>query len=564
MNLLDASALWWLALAPLIILFWLMKLRRREVRVSAGFLWEQAAREARVDAFSRKLQTNLLLLLQLLALALMALALARPYLRVLSASAPEVAVLVDTSASMGAQGRFEKARDRALDLVRNAPAGAEVLVAAYDRTARVLVPFSTDRSQAVKTLQALRPRDVPGDGEAGRALAASLLASRPRAEAFLVGDRPPPPPIPARLRFEDVSAGQRTDNLGLTAFRASRTRDGYVAVAGVRNYGSEPAQRDLEIRRGGALVASRRVAVPAGKRQTLRFRLPLEGDLVLEARLDEADALAADDRAWTVLPRLTVLEARAVGPPNLFAERALAAVPGVRLERSPDPAGAPLVLWQGEAPWPPPPGAHIMLKVPEALRQGAPVKGPFQLTPGDSAVADVQPLRLPADAQVLLRAGDHPAVVRLGNTLLFAFDLYRSDLPLSPALPLLFADFVESDLQSPVPAELTPGEPLVVRADVTVETPEGTVAVAAGEALTETGRAGVYRVRQGESEWPVAVSLLSESESDLAPRPAEEALIAQEAPPPTDVGMAELWPWAVAAALLILLAEWVLYHRRRA
>lgn len=564
MSLLDAGALWWLALGPVIVLFWLMKLRRREVRVSAGFLWEQAAREARVDAFSRKLQTNLLLLLQLLALALLALALARPYLQVRSASAPEVAVLVDTSASMGAEGRFARARDRALELVRNAPPGAEVLVAAYDRTARVLVPFSTDRAKAVQAVQALAPRDVPGDGEAGRSLAASLLASRPRAEAFMLGDRPPTPPVPPRLRFEDVAEGLPTANLGLTAFRAARTREGVVVVAGVRNYGPAPVQADLELRRGGALVASRRVAVTPHGRQTLRFRLPAEGDPVLEARLDTRDALAADDRAWTVLPEGTVLEARSVGPPNRFAERALAAVPGVRLERSPDPAGAPLVLWQGEAPWPPPPGVHLMLQVPAALRDGAPVTGPFLLTPGEHAVAAVQPLRLPPDAEVLARAGEHPGIVRLGNTLLFAFDLYRSDLPLSPALPLLFADFVERDLGSPAPSELTPGEPLVVRADVTVETPEGTVTLEAGEALTETGRAGVYRVRTGDREWPVAVRLLSETESDLEPQAVEEPTAVAETPATDQVGVAEVWPYAAAFALLVLLAEWLLYHRRRA
>lgn len=589
MSLLEPGALAWLALLPVLVLLWLMKLRRREARVSAGFLWEQAAREARVDSFSRRLQANLLLLLQLLAAILLALAMARPYLEVASASAPEVAVLVDTSASMGARRngstRFEEARAQARRLLASAPANAQVLLGSYDGTARVLAPFSRDRSEAMRALERLAPRDVAGDARAGRALAASILASRPRAEAFLVGDRPPAAPVPDRLRF--VDCGGPAANLAFFALRAARSREGsFTLVAGLRNHGSEPEQRELEIRRGGVLVAARRVGLSPGARESVRFRLPAEGDPVVEARLAGTDALAVDDRAWTILPEERSRVARVVGSGNLFAEQALAAVPGLSLERGPDAGGAALVLWEGEPPWPLPAGVHFLLKPPSALRQGSPLAGPFLLVPeevaeaplADVAVAEVQPLRLPPGSQVLARAGGEPALalVRSGpaTALVFAFDLYRSDLPLSPALPLLFAEVVEKELGAgagPVEPEGVPGQPLRIRASepVQVHLPTGeTVELEPEEGhavLSETGRVGLYRIQLGGEQWPVAVSLLSDEESDLSPgeAPPPGTGPGPGAPPAASRGVAELWPWVAAGSLLLLLAEWFLYHRRR-
>jgi len=449
-SLLEPTALAWLGVLPVLVLLWLTRLRRTPAQVSAGFLWERACREARVDSFSRRLQANLLLLLQLLAALAMALALARPYLLVVSSSAAEMALLVDTSASMGARQdgstRLDLSRSQARRLVREAPTGAQILLASHDRTARVLLPFTRDRSAVLRALDRLEAREVAADGQAGWALAASLLASRPEVEVFLLGDRPPAAPRPSRLTW--IECGQPAANVGLVALRAARDRDGtFPLVIGVRNYGPKPEQREVELRRGGILLAARRIGLPAGGRETLRFRLPASGSNLLEARLSGSDPLAVDDRAWTVLPGRVVHTARVVGPGNLFAERALAAIPGLELTRSEQPQGADVVLWPGETPWPLPPGVHILLRPPSAWRQGEPLTQAFALQPeqapllnevplADLAVAGVTPLNLPPESEVLARAGPHPALVLVrqdqATALVLAFDLYRSDLCPSP------------------------------------------------------------------------------------------------------------------------------------
>jgi len=594
LSLLEPVALAGLAVLPILVLLWLMRRRRPEIRVSAAFLWEQAAREARVDSFARRLQAHLLLLLQLLLAALLTLSLARPWLQIPSSSAAEVAILIDTSASMGAEldgsTRFEKARTQARRLLHRAPPGAQVLLAGYDRTARILVPFSRDRSAALRALDRLSPREVAGDSQVGLALAASLLASRPLAEAFLLGDRPPRPPLPSRLRFLDC--GGPASNVGLVALRAARGRAGtFPLVVGLRNYTDRPQQRELELRRGGLLVASRRIGLPAGGRQVAHFTLTATGSEEVEARLVGGDALATDDRAWTVLPRAASVAGRAVGVGNLFAEQALLAVPGVRLERAVGAAGADLVLWEQEAPWPLPEGTHILLAVPTPLGRGEPREGPFALQAEEStltrgvplndlAVAGVRPLEIPPGAEVLARAGPHPALVRVrqGSTtaLLFCFDLYRSELPLSPALPLLFANLVDEIPgagRGPVAPEAIPGQPLLIRSPKTVrvQLPGGTSvlleATRGTATLTDPDRVGLYRVHTEERDWPVAVNMLDERESDLsggAPPPGADPRPSSIPIPSEGGGGMEIWPWVAAGSLFLLLAEWLLYHRRRA
>ena len=63
-----------------ILALYVLKLRRRPVRVSNAHLFERAAKDLQANVPFRMLRANLLLLLHLLILALLALALGRPVL----------------------------------------------------------------------------------------------------------------------------------------------------------------------------------------------------------------------------------------------------------------------------------------------------------------------------------------------------------------------------------------------------------------------------------------------------------------------------------------------------
>src|SRR5438309_9747778 len=91
--------LWTLPIGGLIVVMYILKLRRKDVIVSSTFLWRQVIRDVQANAPFQKLRKNLLLLLQLMAAGLIVFALARPFLPFLANGGRNVVVIVDTSAS---------------------------------------------------------------------------------------------------------------------------------------------------------------------------------------------------------------------------------------------------------------------------------------------------------------------------------------------------------------------------------------------------------------------------------------------------------------------------------
>src|SRR5260221_11955685 len=104
----------------LIVVMYILKLRRKDVVVASTFLWRQVIRDVQANAPFQKLRKNLLLFLQLLAAALLALAITRPFWRSKGVGGRSVVIVVDTSASMSATdvkpNRLELAKRKALDI----------------------------------------------------------------------------------------------------------------------------------------------------------------------------------------------------------------------------------------------------------------------------------------------------------------------------------------------------------------------------------------------------------------------------------------------------------------
>ena len=91
--------LWFLPVAAFIIFLYLLKVRRREIRVPARFLWPTITTDVRANALFQKLRPNLLLFLQLLIAFLLLAALARPMIQARGLPGQSV-IVVDASASM--------------------------------------------------------------------------------------------------------------------------------------------------------------------------------------------------------------------------------------------------------------------------------------------------------------------------------------------------------------------------------------------------------------------------------------------------------------------------------
>src|SRR5687768_4687139 len=125
MTFLNAWALGFAAVAPLIVLLYLLKLRRRPVTVSTLMFWQRVLQESRRRALFQRLRQLLSLLLHLLIFALILGALARPVLDRFVREGSSTVLILDTRARMQALepdgvSRFEKARTLATSYLRQA------------------------------------------------------------------------------------------------------------------------------------------------------------------------------------------------------------------------------------------------------------------------------------------------------------------------------------------------------------------------------------------------------------------------------------------------------------
>ena len=79
MNFLSPYAFWLAVTLPIVVVFYLLKRRRKVQVVASSMLWRKFLAETQASAPFQKLRHHWLLIFQLLILALAILAMARPY-----------------------------------------------------------------------------------------------------------------------------------------------------------------------------------------------------------------------------------------------------------------------------------------------------------------------------------------------------------------------------------------------------------------------------------------------------------------------------------------------------
>ncbi|MFI4916718.1 MAG: BatA domain-containing protein [Phycisphaerales bacterium JB060] len=349
---------------PPVVAFYLLKLRRRPVRVGSVMFWERAVRDAQGNAPWRMVRPQTQLLLQLLALALLLLAFARPVVpRDLGG---RVMLVLDRSASMnavdGGEGvpRFEAARDRLRNLARElaADGGSRAMVVALGARAQPLTPWTGDRAVLLGAIDAIEPTDEVASGDALVELAHlasarddpvnpdAVLADEPRALTVVLASdgelSPPGDPLPAnvRVRLEPVGGdvSQSPGNAGVVAVAAQRQYEDPATVrVFARVLATGAMRRELPVRLAidGQVVAEAVAELASQGDGPLQASVSLSaiapGGGVLSVLLPGDDLLAADDTAslWLrsagrprvlqVIPETELVDPDRPGPVMLIA-----------------------------------------------------------------------------------------------------------------------------------------------------------------------------------------------------------------------------------------------------
>jgi len=613
----NPNGLWLLGLLVPLILLYVLKVRRQRLVIGSTWLWQAAVRDLLARSPWRRLVPELPLFLQILALCALALALGQPATRGGALLGDHLAIIVDTSASMGAvsqdgTSRIAQARNAAHEILRNLEPGAQAMIVEAGHDARIASPLDRDRRRLAAAVDKLSARDVQGDLGAAVSLASERLLRLPGDNRLVVitdGALARADSLASvSLPTEVIQVGGPVENAALVRVDV---RGGTTAVAHdeqvqvfalVANFGARPRDLFVTLRQRNVSepLASRRVQLAPGERAPVMLTFepaPTDVGSGLVVELSPPDALAADDRAFGRVPlgrRLPVVMAPKDG--NAWIQRALLADPDVELlgisltaVASPEVPDDALVVVDGACPTAVAGMDLVVLDPPSGRCRTANVAEPIERPRITSWQTGDPRLRfLSLDGVELLRArrieteGPGASLVRArsgtvisdislpGRTgTLVGFDVGDSNWPLQASFVLFVRNLVEQARTHRARGVVGPartGTPLQVRVppDVehaTVAGPDGEISevnARAGLAVVpEVAQAGFYHVSwQGSRPGSVlvAANLTSEAESNTSPRPLERGRTASAPRQASQLESHNDWDWVLAALALLLLA----------
>ena len=611
MSFLTPLAFALLALTAPLVLLYFLKVRRQEQKVSAVFLWDAAPRDQQATALFQRLQKDPFLILQLLALIFLTLALARPAVTVVGKGSEQAVLIMDVSASMKAidvsPNRFREAQRQAAALVDRLGRGALIMVMEAGPQPRVVIPFTRDRDQVKRGLAQLRPGDLPNHLSEAVQTARALTAHEPHARIYVFTDGAfdPAAVAPAsdpKVRW--VGVGQRGRNVGITELAIRKSYYGafdYQAFVSLANFSDEPMTFPLRVRLDGNVVNEQNVTLEPQVKRSVIIPFTHQGGGVLKVEANVQDDLDEDDAAYAIIPAPRDLRVLLVSPGNLFLEKVLRADPQVRLEVKALDAyaggmeGYDVVVLDSVAPARLGSGRFVLVNAtPGDLplevfgRMESPVILDWDRTHPVMRFVDFSKVTINEALRVRPLTAAKVLVEGVGGPLLLlmeepqrkvffvAFDLFRTDLPLRVAFPLLLSNALR--WLSPVGLEGTQyqakaGTPLLLPVEQGVETvtlvaPDGReqqAKVTRGlVSVSSTDEVGLYRLETPRGSQPFAVNLLDEGESLTAPRPLPKSA-SESSPGKEEVFLVqrELWGYFLVAALLCLGLEGLLYWRRQ-
>jgi hypothetical protein len=474
---------------------------------------------------------------------------------------------------------------------------------------RVVCGLTSDRRVLGRALDAIEPTDGPTLVVEAIDLARRLLAGHTGASVAVLTDGCDDA-LAGIAGAGDVkirTVGRRTGNVGITLFQARRSlRDlaGYQILVEVGNYSDDLVRCELEIERDGAMIEVIPLSIAAGttSRQVLHKTAPEGGRL--HAHLDHADALAADNDAWALLPPREPLAVSIYASGDSFADlyvdKVIEANPLVRqppelmknVAEGPQGGNGATRVYHRQVPERLPPGPVLVLdpvRSCDLWEIGAPVRSPIVGQQDRSspllAFVKLENSQI-GEARSLTPKGKHQVLVSLatGEPLLVAFDRPQGkvlvlaaalddpgDLPLRTAFPILVGNSLswfaghQGDLHESV-ASGAVVELAEARRDLKLWPPGGRARpLAGGEGPQTTGpldRCGVWRVAEfadGPAVAEIACNLASPRESDLRPRQSIGTSRALETPSAVAV---PAWYFLIILAWASFVLEWFCYQRR--
>ena len=617
MALLDPLAgLAGLGLAAIVALYFL-RARRPTRHVPSTLWWRPITLDRQAAAPWQRLRPSWLLALQLLAAAFVVMALLQPALATAQALTGQTVVIIDASATMQATdvhpSRFAVAVDDARNLVQRLGPRAKMTLIAMGPTPREIASSEGERQPLLQALDQLRPSDGPADLQDALQLAVATAGQRSGGTRLIIlsdGIAQPvgqPVTVPFPVQYKKI--GVSGENAGVTALAVLSGLGGDHAVAHVQNFGQVADHLTAEMYAGTHLTGARSLDLAPGDGEEVTFPVPA-GATSVRVALVPHDDYPLDQVAVAVAAPPERLRVLLVSSGDLFLQQALALRPDVQVVSEAPSSWRPwqgsssssydLFVFEGFVPARLPTGAPYLVVGPPpngALGSGRALSpGPLLPAQSDDPLlddVDLADVDVAASADlssshfgsvVVTSASGPVLLVRPPTTTspaaaVLGIYLHDSNLVLRSAFPILLNNLSEYLAPGTVPAPgQQPGTPVTISPgpgakQVTVTPPDGraeTIWRGAGNATAPgaltfdgTSEPGVYQVDVSARDGTNAVSYFAVDVTgqSIAPSPSLQVAGTAGKALPTSSIYQSLWPWLAVVALVLLLTEWVVYHR---
>ncbi len=599
--------LWWIVpIVAFIVLLYLLKIRRRTVKVPAVFLFPRITTDVRANTLWQRLRFHWLMVLQILIAILLVSALARPAIKGRGFQGQTVVFVLDASASMNSRdikpSRFGEGKRRIgrwLSDLRPRDQSALILAASEPR---VVAPLSHDHTRLKRLLDNLQPTDAPANIGAALRLAAALVVNRPNATIVLVSDGSFEPvtdfsPGSAKLAYESV--GNSDNNAGFVVMDAQRRGNQVRLFVGLRNFSSKALKGNLSLMTDGKLSAAKEVALQPRQVVGETVLVPATAQRVTVRWECADDVLPSDDEINFVGIGRQPVRILLVSSGNFFLERALALEPNCIVDKSPQVPetekgnGAigryDVVIFDGTKPEPVKAKAVWLIGVNDgefvrkvgveeqpmivAWERDHPILRFVDL----SAVLIDKALKVELAfwAKSVADAKGKPLIAvgeRKNKRWLFiGFNLLDSDFPLRVGFPIFIANALRWSVggqrweqgfvvkAGSVVTLTVPSQRVSIRhpdgKSETINAPENLLT------LRATERIGVYEIWSGNLRAKFAVNLLNADESEITPKQTitlgAHTVAAQRA----KGTWRNFWWLFVLFALIVLVIEWAVFVR---
>lgn len=443
---------------PIIFILYMLRPKNTPVKIPSIYLWKQVEKELESASRIQKLRSSILMFLQILAVILIALLLAGIYY-LTQVTTEHSIIIIDNTITMQATdvapNRFESAKTQVYAYMDQLPAGQRVTLIELTDAPNILIKESTDHDVIMGMVSDLTTSGLSGNYD----LLMDMLSVYDYGEIVYFGDK-------ALAGATNFKIGGALENAGITNLSYTISEGQISVLSDI--YGVPGTDVQLSLYGDEALLDTISVSIGDDGMGKGFFSAMPNVFSMMQAKVDEVDALAVDNEAFLILSAQDIKKVALITDANTFLDKLLGLynmleVYKVQQDDRLDVSGFDWYIYDGFIPETLPVDGLVMIFNPEGMldfQSLGYVNTPdymymthpltTHLTEGDYVIGLSHVYETPvwADAFMTCEAGTiaFAGVYEGRDLIVIGFDIHNTDMPLTASYPIFMNNIIEYNL----------------------------------------------------------------------------------------------------------------------